>query len=140
MSLRTVSVKVNNQTPVVVDNVSYDNVVNVRISDNKTQKIQYITGDTKVAVQSASVGRKDSPSVDNVSFDNLVNVKLNGKSKHKVKLVDSNIRTLSQLEDVYSINPEDGFILTYNSSLGMYVSNPVDFSLLQITNIDCGTF
>lgn len=78
--------------------------------------------------------------IGNITYDNTINVKVDSNQDYIVKKVSHGIGSIGNLTDVYSLNPVDGNILVFNAITGKYVSKKVDSSILDITNIDAGTF
>ena len=89
---------------------------------------------------SVKVNGQNPVRVGNVTYDNTVNVKVDNQQDYVVKNVGYGAKRISQLEDVYSLNPTDGNGLVFNAVTGKYVSRSIDSSQATITNMDGGLF
>lgn len=89
---------------------------------------------------SVKVSGNNPSRVGNVTYDNVINVKVDSTQDYNVKKIQYGSTTLRNLNDVYAFNPVDSDVLVFNAITGKYVSRQLDSSIIDITNIDAGTF
>jgi hypothetical protein len=89
---------------------------------------------------SVKVNSQNPVRVGSVSYDNTVNVKLDPSQEYTVKKISYGVDRISKLQDVYAFTPVEGDVLVFNAITGKYVSKKIDSSIIDITNIDAGTF
>lgn len=89
---------------------------------------------------SVKINDINSARIRNISYDSNINVKVDSQQNYKVSGVNYGLRRLKSLEDVLATNPQNEDVLVYNAISGLYESKKLSSDLIELDNIDAGTF
>lgn len=137
MSLKAVSVKVNNRSPIRIGSVSHNSPSKVSV-DSANSTINLKTD--SINGVSVKVNDQNPSSIGSVAYDSNITVKVDGKSDYILKTSSNVPKRLRDLLDVSASAPIANNVLIYNANTQKYETGTISVSQVDITNIDAGTF